>query len=194
MLITACSPATVSTPTPKGAPTLTPTETIAPTLTEGIIIEPTPALDVSGWIVKVGEMKCNLEPLGEEYQNWYVAVCPEELWLPIGQTTQVEVIASEEGCDLKPAEDLEKITKEYFTDALQLEFVQMEDNQWGCQVPYSDTAGIELVCVFECGEKDIGLIIQGKTIRVYTGGNGGSSGSEGGQTVPPPRQPDEPSG
>ena len=60
----------------------------------------------------------------------------------------------------------------------------MEDGYWGCQVPYSDTSGIEVVCVFECGEEEIGLIIHGKTIRVYFGGNGGngSSGSYGGQT------------
>ena len=183
-LISACSPAPMIEEVIQNIPDPEPTETLVEsTENEEIIDEPTPTLDVSGWIVKIGELECSLEKFDDEYPRWYKAVCTEDLWLPIGQITPVQIIEGEGNCDLKPAEDFEEIRQEYFPDALQLKFVEMEDGQWGCQVPFSDTAGIKVVCGFRCERDEIGVIVQGKTIRVY---RGGGDGSEGGQIIPNP--------
>ena len=189
-LISTCSRAPLIEKVIENNPEPEPTETlVVSTETEEIIDEPTPTLDVSRWIVKIGEMGCVIEPLGYEQSGWYMAVCPEELWLPIGQTSTVEVIVDDVSCDLKSVEALEEITQEYFPDSLQLEFVEMEDGSWGCQIPYSDTAGIDVVCGFVCEEEEIGIIISGKTIRNYIRGDGGRDDNSGSSGKQPPPQP-----
>lgn len=65
---------------------------------------------------------------------------------------------------------MEEVAQENFLDALQIKFVQMEEDRWGCQMPYSDKAGSEVVCGLGCEEQEIGIILYGKTMRNYSGG------------------------
>jgi hypothetical protein len=79
------------------AVTLMPTFTPVPTKT------PTSAVDVSEWIVKVGEQECRLIPYGDESPNWHMADCPEQLWFPIGQTAAIELnLLDSEPCTISP--------------------------------------------------------------------------------------------
>ncbi len=50
-------------------------------ITEDKTIEltPTHALDVSSWIVKIGDLECGLQPLSEEYPDWYIVDYMEEI-------------------------------------------------------------------------------------------------------------------
>jgi hypothetical protein len=159
------------------------------TTTEEIVVIPTPTPDISKWIVKVGDIECGLEALGEDYPGWYKVFCTENVWLPIGQTTAIEVTASTGVCALIPTDILEEIIQEYLPDALQFEFVQMDDGRLGCHVPFSDTAGVKVVCGFECGGEEIGIILNGKTIRNFSRGSTGSSGNSSGSGQQPPPQP-----
>lgn len=152
------------------------------TIAEEKTIKPTPTPDVSSWIVNVGDMKCSPQPLSEKYPDWYLVDCTEDLWLPISQTTIIEVYIDGESCDLRSMELLEEVAQEYFLDALQLTFVQIEDGQWGCYVPYSNQAGFNVGCGFGCEGEEVGIILNGKTIRNYSGGGGESNSSGGGHT------------
>lgn len=146
------------------------------TPTKKAVVEPTPTLDISEWFVKIGEMECKLEQLDDVYPERFVAMCPKEVWLPIGQITQVDVIVGE-SCldDLKSAEGFREVMQKHFPGARQVEFVQMEDRRWGCQVPFSDTAGLEVVCGIGCEE--IRIILKGKTIRNYSENSSGGDGN-----------------
>ena len=164
---------------------LSPTFTSVPTMT------PTPPLDVSEWIVNVGGQKCTLEPFGDEFPGWYMVDCPEELWFPMGQTTTIEInLLDRETCTISPINDFETAIQNLSIGAMPVEFDQMNEGGCGCQVPYSDTAGLEVVCGFECGGEGIRVIFIGKTIRVnlkeenggnngFDDGTGGGSGEEG---------------
>ena len=178
-LISACSPAPVVEieNNPEPDPTATPIE---PTETEEIIDTPTPVIDVSGWIVTVGSIECSLESFGDELPGWYMADCPEQLWFPIRQTTPIEInLLDSETCTVSPIDDFETAIQGLSKGATAVEFIQLEDGQWGCYVPYSDTAGIEVTCGFGCEGEEVGIILNGKTIRNYSGG-GGESNSSGG--------------
>lgn len=165
------------------------TETVLPTPTNEILVEPTPPLDFSEWYIKIGEMQCRLELLEDSYPERFLAVCPEEVWLPISQITQVDVIMGEYCLDLKSVEDFIDVIEKHFPGVQQIEFVEMQDGQWGCQVPYSDQAGIEIVCGIGCEE--IGIILNVKTIRNSSSGSGGSGSSSGNNSswVPPTPDP-----
>jgi len=199
-LISACSPAPMIEKevenTPEPEPTTTP---VVPTEIEEIIDGPIPVIDVSEWIVTIGAQECSLVSLGDEYPGWYMADCPEQLWFPIGQTSPIEInLLDSETCAISSIDDFKIAIQDISIDAMPVEFVQMDEGGWGCQIPYSDTAGIEVVCGLEVDCEGIGeelrVLIFGKTIRVYSGGNGsskngGSVGNGGGQTAPPPPPP-----
>jgi hypothetical protein len=155
-----------------------------PALTPIPTMTPIQAIDVSGWVVTVGSLKCALEPSGDEYPGWYMADCPEQLWFPIGQTTTLEINSLDsETCAISPIDNFEIAIRDITIDALPVEFTQIEDAQWGCQISYSDTAGIEVVCGLEvdCEEFDNEkkVIIFGRTIRVNSGGDSGGGNENG---------------
>ena len=195
VFMSACSPPPMIEKEIEHSPEPQPTATlVVPTEIEEIIDEPTPMIDVSVWIVTVGGLECMLEAYGVDYPGWYTLACPEQLWLPIGQITQMELnIEDDESCTLRSIEDFEMLALDLSLEAAPVEFVPIEDGGWGCQIPYSDTAGIKVVCGFECEGDGISVIIFGKTKRVYTGEGSGSEdndGSEGNQS--PPAPPDNP--
>jgi hypothetical protein len=190
LFISACSPAPSVEKEIENTPEPEPTTTlVVPTEIEEIIDEPIPVSDVSGWVVTIGCLECTLELFGGDYPGWYMADCPEQLWFPIEQTAVIELnLLDSETCIISPIDDFEIAIQDLSIDAMIVKFIQIEDGGWGCLIPYSDTAGIEVVCGFEveCGvnNDEIKVIIFGKTIRVYLKEeNGGGSGA--GQSDPP---------
>ena len=156
-----------------------------PTPRSEIIPKPTPTLDFSDWYLQISEMQCGLELLDDANPGRFVAVCPEEVWLSINQITQVDVIVGEYCLDLKSAEYFADAIEKHFPGILQIEFVQIEGSQWGCYVPFSDTAGIGVVCGIGCEE--IGIFLEGKTIRNYSlDKDNDSGGGSKADDEPPP--------
>jgi len=199
LYISACSPAPMNEKeivnNPESEPTATPIE---PNESEEIIDEPTRVIDVSEWIVTVGGLECTLEPYGNEFPGWYMADCPEQLWFPIGQTTTIELdLLDSETCIISPVVAFEIKIQDLSIDAMVVEFVQMDEGGWGCRIPYSDTAGIEVVCGLEVDCEGIGeelrALIFGKTIRIYlkeenggiNGFDDGTGGGSGEEEKPP---------
>ena len=155
--------------TPKPEPT---TMLVVPTENEKIIDELIPVIDVSEWKVTVGSLECTLEQYENDYPGLYMVDCREQIWFPIGQTTPIEInLLDSEACTISPIDDFEKAIQGMSIDTIPVDFIQTEDGQWGCQVPFSDTAGIEVVCGLGVDCEGIGeesrVIIFGKTKRDY---------------------------
>ena len=191
LFISACSPASSIEKEIENNPEPQPTAAlVVPSETEEIKDEPIPAIDVSKWSVKVAGLECKLESYGDKYLGWYMADCTEQLWFPIGQTTPIEInLLDHETCTIKPIDDFKIAIQDKSLHADPVEFVQIEDAQWGCQIPYSDTADMEVVCGLGVDCEGIGeeirVLIFGKTIRDYLkkengGGNGFDDGTGGG--------------
>lgn len=176
-LLSACVPTKAVSNSPMNIPTPTSIPAIATTTpTETPTPEPTKTIAELGYMVKVGEIECNLNQHSDENPDVFIAECPEILYMPLNSTVEIELITPNgELYELVNADDT---LANLVITSLQGKFALLEmKNLAGCAIPYKENAGEQIVCgfAFNYDGKEVTVLVEGITIRKGEGSSSKSS-------------------